>query len=139
MGTTERVIVVQPELRYIASTRQAVREELAACGVADTDDAELMVSELVGNAIVHAGTKITVTVRCTHERTVIGVHDHSPSCRNRATTSRCDRAATVCGSSRRSRSAGGSTVLPMTARLCGSSYQQRRRRPDEPSHEALSM
>ncbi len=78
MVQSERVIEVQPELRHIAPTRRAVRELLSACGVTETQDAELMVSELVGNAIVHAGTAITVTVRCTADRTVVEVRDHSP-------------------------------------------------------------
>ena len=74
----EWVIDVQPELRCIAPTRVAVRNHLSACGFTQTADAELMVSELVGNAIVHAGTQISVTVRCTAERTVVEVHDGSP-------------------------------------------------------------
>jgi anti-sigma regulatory factor (Ser/Thr protein kinase) len=77
MVATEWVIDVEPELRCIAPTRAAVRDQLSACGVAQTADAELMVSELVGNAIVHAGTEISVTVRCTRGRTIIEVHDGS--------------------------------------------------------------
>ncbi len=77
MVGTEWVIDVQPELRCIAPTRAAVREQLSACGVAHTADAELMVSELVGNAIMHAGTEISVTVRCTEDRTIVEVHDGS--------------------------------------------------------------
>ena len=75
---TEWVIDVQPELRCIAPTRVAVRNQLSACGFTQTADAELMVSELVGNAILHAGTEISVTVRCNTERTVVEVHDGSP-------------------------------------------------------------
>src|SRR6478672_3311319 len=72
------MIDVQPELRCIAPTRVAVRNQLSACGFTHTADAELMVSELVGNAIMHAATPISVTVRCTPERTVVEVHDGSP-------------------------------------------------------------
>lgn len=78
MVATEWVIEVTPELKSIAPTRLAVRDQLSACGVVETADAELMVSELVGNAIVHAGTEIVVTVRCTSDRTVVEVHDGSP-------------------------------------------------------------
>lgn len=77
MVGTVWVIEVEPELRCIAPTRAAVREHLSACGVEQTADAELMVSELVGNAIVHAGTDISVTVRCTQERATVEVHDGS--------------------------------------------------------------
>lgn len=78
MVGSEWVIDVVPELRYIAPTRLAVRDQLFACGVVQTADAELMVSELIGNAILHAGTEISVTVRCTRERAVVEVHDGSP-------------------------------------------------------------
>lgn len=78
MVANERVIEVRPELKYIAPTRRAVRDHLAECGVAQTADAELMVSELVGNAIVHAGTEIKVTVWCAPDRAHVEVHDASP-------------------------------------------------------------
>lgn len=77
MVATEWVMDVRPELKSIAPTRRAVRERLARCGVVDTADAELMVSELVGNAILHAATPIRVAVRCTEEKALVEVQDGS--------------------------------------------------------------
>jgi hypothetical protein len=68
---------VEPELTSIGPTRLAVREHLVGCGVSDVAGAELMVSELVGNAIIHAGGEITVTVRVDDGRVRVEVHDGS--------------------------------------------------------------
>ena len=81
-GGTERTeshwsVDVEPELRSIGPTRLAVRDHLVGCGVSDVAGAELMVSELVGNAILHAGTEITVTVLCVAGRVRVEVHDGS--------------------------------------------------------------
>lgn len=71
------VLEVQPDLRALASTRHAVRDYLARSGMSHTEEAELVVDELVVNAIVHAGGDIRVTVECGQGRTLVTVHDGS--------------------------------------------------------------
>ena len=78
MDGSQWLIEVPPDLRHVGPTRLAVRDRLTECGVAEVAEAELMVSELIGNAIVHAGTEITVSVRCASDRALVEVHDGSP-------------------------------------------------------------
>jgi anti-sigma regulatory factor (Ser/Thr protein kinase) len=56
--------------------RKFVRSRLAAAGLAELSDvAELLVSELVSNAILHAGTDLEVVVRVMPDRVSVEVHD----------------------------------------------------------------
>jgi anti-sigma regulatory factor (Ser/Thr protein kinase) len=57
-------------------TRKFVRSALAAAGREEvTDVAVLLASELVSNAVLHAGTVIEVVVRVLPQRLGIEVHD----------------------------------------------------------------
>lgn len=59
--------------------RKFVRGQLAAAGLSELSDvAELLVSELVSNAILHAGTDLEVVVRVTPGRVSVEVHDRGP-------------------------------------------------------------
>lgn len=56
--------------------RRFVRAQLAGVGPSDLSDAaELLVSELVSNAILHAGTDLEVVVRVLPDRVSVEVHD----------------------------------------------------------------
>jgi anti-sigma regulatory factor (Ser/Thr protein kinase) len=48
-------------------------------GRAQTDDIRLVVSELATNAVIHAGTAFSVSVRCTGSAVRISVRDSSPA------------------------------------------------------------
>ena len=49
-----------PEVASVATARRFVGETLRSWGVDEVDDAMLLTSELVTNAIVHAGTEVEV-------------------------------------------------------------------------------
>jgi anti-sigma regulatory factor (Ser/Thr protein kinase) len=76
-----------PEPQSAAAARHFVRETLRSwqcsgyCGGQDglVDDAVLLTSELVTNAVVHAGTSVQVTCRLTDEAVEIAVADHRPA------------------------------------------------------------
>jgi anti-sigma regulatory factor (Ser/Thr protein kinase) len=60
---------------------QARRSLVAACrGIAESllEDAQLLVSELVGNCVRHAGGMITVVVECDSASIAVAVADESP-------------------------------------------------------------
>lgn len=64
MGTSPRTTVLAPEARSVPQARRFVRAVLAEAAVTQWADAvELAVSELVTNAVVHAGTEVEVTVQ----------------------------------------------------------------------------
>lgn len=81
----ERVLELAPTPRASARARglvQAAFEELDAARGTRTDadvrdTALLLVSELVTNAVLHTGSRLTVTVRFTRDRVHIGVADRS--------------------------------------------------------------
>ena len=59
--------------------RSFVRAELSAQGLPDlVDDVELVVSELVTNAVLHAGTALVVTLSEDGARVLLTVRDHTP-------------------------------------------------------------
>jgi anti-sigma regulatory factor (Ser/Thr protein kinase) len=59
--------------------RRFVRSALAAVGPPELGEvAELLVSELVSNAILHAGTDLEVVVRVMPDRVSVEVHDRGP-------------------------------------------------------------
>jgi anti-sigma regulatory factor (Ser/Thr protein kinase) len=66
------------DVTHIAEARRFVGEHLSAHGCADVvPDAGLIVSELVTNALVHAGTDFTVTVEVGRDTIVLRVADGS--------------------------------------------------------------
>ena len=75
----------QPEPKAAAAARRFVRDTLQAwvvTGAADghglVDDAVLLTSELVTNAVVHAGTPVQVTCRLAHGAVEVVVSDCHP-------------------------------------------------------------
>ncbi|QWZ08046.1 ATP-binding protein [Nocardioides panacis] len=74
------VLVLEPEPRSVRRARVWVIEALSAIGRSDLGDAaELGVSELVTNAILHADPPITVRVGGTVAHPRVEVHDTSPA------------------------------------------------------------
>jgi MEDS: MEthanogen/methylotroph, DcmR Sensory domain/Histidine kinase-like ATPase domain len=63
------------------AARHFVEEALRAWGYADRqlEDARLLLSELVTNAVIHARSPFSVSVRSENLRLRLAVHDHSPT------------------------------------------------------------
>jgi anti-sigma regulatory factor (Ser/Thr protein kinase) len=60
-----QVLLLPAETRSAAVARHALRDLLVACGRQELrDDAELALTELVTNAVMHAGTPVTVRLAC---------------------------------------------------------------------------
>ena len=74
-------LVLDPTAAAVSGARRHVREALRACGAEDLEESgELGVSELVTNAVLHARTRLELTVRTTARGTVrIEVADASPA------------------------------------------------------------
>lgn len=73
-----RVITLEPEPSSAGQARGFVREVLSAAGRPEwIERAELAVSELVTNAVVHAHTVLTVTVSVTGDDATVYVRDDS--------------------------------------------------------------
>jgi anti-sigma regulatory factor (Ser/Thr protein kinase) len=71
-------LLLEPEPQSVRRARVWIGGELERLGRADlVDAAELGVSELVTNAILHAEPPITVRLRGSRERPRVEVHDHS--------------------------------------------------------------
>jgi GAF domain-containing protein/anti-sigma regulatory factor (Ser/Thr protein kinase) len=72
----------QPEPAAAAAARRFVRDTLRTWQLAGrgdlVDDAVLLTSELVTNAVVHAGTPVQVTCRLAHGAVEVVVLDHHP-------------------------------------------------------------
>ena len=69
-----------PEPRSVRTARTWVVGELAAIGREDlADAAELGVSELVTNAVIHSGTSPRVTAQLDDERLLVSVQDRGSS------------------------------------------------------------
>ncbi|WP_367435266.1 ATP-binding protein [Streptomyces celluloflavus] len=68
---------------HVGLTRSLIRDRLNDCGLASiVDEAMLVVSELVTNAVLHSGAReITLTVNCLDGYLRIRVHDGVPGCR----------------------------------------------------------
>ena len=73
----------EPDPAAVATARWFVRDTLVSWGLADDDirvtDAVLLASELVTNAIVHAGTRVELTCRMNTETVEISVLDRHPA------------------------------------------------------------
>jgi serine phosphatase RsbU (regulator of sigma subunit)/anti-sigma regulatory factor (Ser/Thr protein kinase) len=72
-----------PEPSAVAAARRFVRERLVAWGLPDGDDrvadAVLLASELVTNAVVHAGTQVQLTCRLDGATVEVSVLDRHPA------------------------------------------------------------
>lgn len=77
----ERTLVLRDDdARSVARARRFVAEHLTASGLGSlAGDGELVVSELVTNALLHAGPPVRVVVRPAPPRARIEVHDGSPA------------------------------------------------------------
>jgi serine phosphatase RsbU (regulator of sigma subunit)/anti-sigma regulatory factor (Ser/Thr protein kinase) len=64
-----------PEVASVAAARRFVGETLRNWGVDEVDDAMLLTSELVTNAIVHAGTEVEVVCEALQGQVRVEVHD----------------------------------------------------------------
>ena len=72
------VLRLSPERPHrLNKARQFVCDAIAPWGGAPPDNAALMTSEAVGNAILHAGGEVTLRVRRDGARALVEVHDHS--------------------------------------------------------------
>jgi anti-sigma regulatory factor (Ser/Thr protein kinase) len=68
------------EAAAVLAARLLVRQHLAGQRVAAVgDDAELLVSELVANVVLHVGGTVGVTVRTSPDEVVLEVSDDSPA------------------------------------------------------------
>jgi anti-sigma regulatory factor (Ser/Thr protein kinase) len=65
------------EAAEVQRARRLAQTVVEECG-GDSDGAALVVSELAGNAVVHARSPFTVTVSCDESRTLIEVADGTP-------------------------------------------------------------
>jgi anti-sigma regulatory factor (Ser/Thr protein kinase) len=77
---TVAVIELRPEPTSPGRARRFVRSLMSAWGVGDqvVDDAELLVTELVTNAVIHARTAVTLEVEAADGTVRFKVSDESP-------------------------------------------------------------
>jgi anti-sigma regulatory factor (Ser/Thr protein kinase) len=66
-----------PDPTNVAYARHFVGGALAGCGL-DPSDVCLLTSEVVANAVLHARTEFTVTVKCSEQRVRVEVLDLNP-------------------------------------------------------------
>ncbi|GAA2459966.1 SpoIIE family protein phosphatase [Streptomyces macrosporus] len=78
-GTPSRRFPQRPE--SVAAARRFVRAALAGAASDVVDTSRLLVSELVTNAVLHARTRVEVSVRVLDDRIRVQVSDHRPSLR----------------------------------------------------------
>jgi serine phosphatase RsbU (regulator of sigma subunit)/anti-sigma regulatory factor (Ser/Thr protein kinase) len=71
----KRYATFPPEVASVAAARRFVGETLRNWGVDEVDDAMLLTSELVTNAIVHAGTEVEVVCEALPGQVRVEVHD----------------------------------------------------------------
>jgi anti-sigma regulatory factor (Ser/Thr protein kinase) len=91
----------------VGVARRLLRSTDPTLGDADVDTAELLVSELVTNAVVHAGTPVDIVVSVVADATLqVEVSDGSGGCRPTAPARSCPYGAEVCSCSMRCRTAG---------------------------------
>lgn len=78
-AVAERTVELEPTPRSAALARQLVRQALVACGREQwRDAAELAVSEIVTNGVLHAHTTLVLSVRCSAEELRVHVRDDNP-------------------------------------------------------------
>ena len=71
----KRYATFPPEVASVAAARRFVGDTLRNWGVDEVDDAMLLTSELVTNAIVHAGTEVEVVCEALGGQVRVEVHD----------------------------------------------------------------
>jgi anti-sigma regulatory factor (Ser/Thr protein kinase) len=77
---THEVIRLEPSGRAPGQARRKVREVLADIVPDDlTDTAELLVSELVTNAITHGSGIVTLSIDCSDDSLAVTVSDDEPT------------------------------------------------------------
>ena len=64
-------------LSSVAEARHAVQDTCQHLPETTVNDATLLVSELVTNAVLHVGGMVTVVIDCEDDRVAIAVGDHS--------------------------------------------------------------
>jgi len=72
------VLLLPADARRLREARRFVCETLAQWGAAPPEDAALLTSEVVSNAMFHAEGEVAVRVRRDGDRALIEVQDHSP-------------------------------------------------------------
>lgn len=76
----ERTVRLPPELTSPGLARRVLRETLGECGRSDwRDAAELALTELVTNVVLHARTDLVLTLRCDAVSLRASVEDFSPA------------------------------------------------------------
>jgi len=73
-----KVLRLPPDVHRLRDARRFVCETLAEWEAAPPQDAALMTTELVSNAMLHAGGDVAVRVRRDGARALVEVHDKSP-------------------------------------------------------------
>ncbi|MGW5062004.1 ATP-binding protein [Streptomyces sp. NPDC004096] len=76
---TAQVCRLPPQPRSVSAARRFVRRALEQSSADVVDTAQLLVSELVTNAVVHANTEVEVRAWATGGRAHVHVSDHQPS------------------------------------------------------------
>jgi anti-sigma regulatory factor (Ser/Thr protein kinase) len=67
------------DFAMVSAARRVLRRWLHERGCTTTDDAVLVLSELVTNAMVHAGTGCTIEMQHDDDRLLLDVRDPSPT------------------------------------------------------------
>jgi hypothetical protein len=90
----EVTLVLEPLPVSASKARAFVTSVLAEVGrSAWAESAQLAVSEIVTNAVLHAHTRVDVTVQVNDLELRVEVRDDNPTCRRSAPTSRAPRPA----------------------------------------------
>ncbi len=76
-GNSKYVMRLPPNLHRLHEARQFVCDAIAEWGVAPTEEAALLTSEVVSNAMVHGEGPVAVHVRRVGNRALVEVHDDS--------------------------------------------------------------
>ena len=78
-GSTVRVLTLQPASTAVREARHAVRDAVTESGPCELVDAALLAtSELVTNAVVHAGTPVGLRITTEDAAVRVEVRDASP-------------------------------------------------------------
>jgi len=94
-----KVLRLPPDVHRLRDARRFVCETLAEWEAAPPQDAVLMTTELVSNAMLHAGGDVAVRVRRDGARALVEVHDKALNGRRFSRSIPTGRAATACASS----------------------------------------
>lgn len=72
---SSRSVTLAPEPRQVQAARRFVTENAATLGSDDLDTLELLTSELVTNAVIHARTEAVLTLAVSDHYVLVTVHD----------------------------------------------------------------